>query len=148
MVELAMTKVDESDIWRRPNGNSNSLGNQLLHLCGNITQYGISSLGKTKDNRDRDSEFEARQGFSKEELLSKLKETVGKAITTFESASNEELLRTREVQGYTFSGVGVILHVVEHFSYHTGQIAFWVKLLKDSQLGFYDGVDLNTLNED
>ncbi|UWX56585.1 DUF1572 domain-containing protein [Maribacter litopenaei] len=39
------------------------------------------------------------------------------------------------------------MHAVEHYSYHTGQIAFWVKLLKNKDLGFYDGMDLNTKNE-
>jgi uncharacterized damage-inducible protein DinB len=41
----------------------------------------------------------------------------------------------------------VVLHVVEHFSYHTGQIAFWVKQLTDHQLGFYANVDLNQQND-
>jgi uncharacterized damage-inducible protein DinB len=44
------------------------------------------------------------------------------------------------------SGTGIIVHVVEHLSYHTGQIAFWTKLLKDKDLGFYEGRDLNIKN--
>jgi len=54
----------------------------------------------------------------------------------------------RSVQGFSFSGVGVIIHAVEHYSYHTGQIAFWVKQLKEKDLGFYNGTDLNIKNND
>ena len=58
------------------------------------------------------------------------------------------MLRIRSVQGFRFSGAGIILHVVEHYSYHTGQIAFWTKMLKDKDLGFYAGFDLNLKNEE
>jgi len=51
------------------------------------------------------------------------------------------------VQGYYHSGIGIIIHVTEHYSYHTGQIIFWVKLLKNKDLGFYAGIDLNVKNE-
>lgn len=50
------------------------------------------------------------------------------------------------MQGYTFSGIGIVTHVVEHYSYHTGQIALWTKILKNKDLGFYNGIDLNITN--
>ena len=56
------------------------------------------------------------------------------------------LLEVRSVQAYEFSAIGIIIHVVEHFSYHTGQVAFWVKQLKDVDLQFFAGVDLNKKN--
>ena len=40
--------LEESEIWKRPNQHSNSVGNIILHLCGNIRQYAISSLGHWK----------------------------------------------------------------------------------------------------
>ena len=57
-------------------------------------------------------------------------------------------MRSREVQGFTMSGIGVVIHVVEHLSYHTGQITYWTKLLKDRDLGFYQDIDLNIKNEE
>lgn len=147
MVHKALEQIEEEEVWKRPNENSNSIGNLILHLCGNITQYAISSLGNQADIRERDAEFAAREGFSKETLLSKLKATVEKAKETIAQAPEEELLRSRGVQGYQYTGIGIIIHVVEHYSYHTGQIAFWVKLLKDRSLGFYDGRNLNLKND-
>ena len=56
-------------------------------------------------------------------------------------------MRKREVQGFTFSGIGVAIHVTEHLSYHTGQIAFLTKQIKNIDLGFYDGMDLKIKNK-
>lgn len=142
-----LNQLSEEEIWQRPNNSSNSVGNQILHLCGNITQYAVSSLGQTVGLRDRDSEFSATGGMNKSTLKGKLLQTVQKAIATFQKLPPEELLRIRSVQGFDYTGIGVIIHVVEHYSYHTGQIAFWTKLLKDKSLGFYDGIDLNVKNK-
>ena len=119
----------------------------ILHLCGNISQYIISSLGETKDLRNRDLEFSLSEGMNKSAVLAKLEETVSTAKRVIFDADLDQLLKTRSVQGFSFSGVGVIIHVVEHYSYHTGQIAFWTKQLKNKDLGFYDGKDLNVKNE-
>jgi hypothetical protein len=42
------------------------------------------------------------------------------------------------VQGYTVSGVGAVIHVVEHFSLHTGQIIYATKILINRDLSEYD----------
>ncbi len=147
MNTISLQQLSEEDIWKRPNGSLNSVGNLLLHLCGNITQYVISSLGGQEDLRERDLEFETRSGYTKAELLEKLNETVEKAKRIINDTKIEQFIRKRDVQGYYFSGIGVVLHAVEHYSYHTGQIAFYTKLLKNTDLGFYDGQDLNLRNE-
>lgn len=145
-IERCLAELSDAEIWQRPNPSSNSVGNLILHLCGNIRQYAISSLGRRPDTRQRDAEFAAREGFSKEELLEKLRSTVAEALQTLADADDEEMMRRRPVQGFDLTGVGIAVHVCEHYSYHTGQIAFWVKLLKDKDLGFYSGHDLNVKN--
>ena len=147
MIKICLDKLPEDKIWQKPNESSNSIGNLILHLCGNITQYGIASIKNEEDNRKRDEEFFTTSGYTKEELFKKLSETVEEAKRTFYEAPLQELLRKRSVQGFNFSGVGNIIHVTEHLSYHTGQIALWTKLLENTDLGFYDGVDLNVKNE-
>ncbi len=144
----SLSLISEDDVWKRINNSSNSIGNLILHLCGNITQYAISSLGNTDDLRNRDLEFSINKGYSKSELLEKLNTTLEEAKEIINNTTLEEYLRKREVQGFTFSGVGIVIHVTEHYSYHTGQIAFWVKQLKNKDLGFYDGVDLTIKNKD
>jgi len=148
MIQKSLTEVSEEELWLKPNESLNSIANLLLHLCGNITQYVISSLGEKEDKRDRDAEFNTTRSGKKEELLRKLEATVDQAKRVIFDASSEQLLKVRSVQGFSFSGIGTIMHAVEHYSYHTGQIAFWVKQLKNKDLGFYDGIDLKIKNKD
>ncbi|MCB0652844.1 MAG: DUF1572 family protein [Saprospiraceae bacterium] len=146
-VKICLDLLDEEAVWRRPNSSSNSMGNLILHLCGNIKQYAVSSLSGTPDSRVRDEEFAAKGGYTKAELWAKIKATVEDAFQSMGMASVDDLLRVRMVQGFELSGMGIIIHVTEHFSYHTGQIAFWTKSLQERDLGFYAGMDLNMTNE-
>lgn len=141
-IAKCLEELSEEEIWHRPNDSSNSVGNLLLHLCGNIRQYAVSSLGKLPDTRTRDAEFEATQGFSKSELLQLLTDTIKIAEVIMQTSDEEDLMEVRSVQCYQLSGMGIILHVVEHYSYHTGQIAFWTKQLRNKDLGFYAGKEL------
>lgn len=147
MIRKSLEMLSEENIWQRPNTASNSIGNIMLHLCGNIRQYAIASLGGEADIRERDKEFGARSGWRKDDLLKKLEDATARAIAIIAEADHANLLKVRKVQGFNLSGIGIIMHVVEHLSYHTGQIAFWTKCLKDTDLGFYSGTDLNLKNE-
>ena len=146
-IAKCLNQLSEEELWKRPNLASNSMGNLILHLCGNISQYIISSLGNKPDLRARDEEFSAIGGPNKMELLDKLKATIKKANDVIKKVTETEILRVRSVQGFQYSGIAIISHVVEHYSYHTGQFAFWTKLLRDVDLNFFDGVDLNIKNE-
>jgi len=146
-IEKCLNVLNEDEVWQRPNESSNSIGNLILHLNGNTTQYIISSLGHNPDNRKRDAEFSAQDGFNKKELFEKISATVKKASEVLRNTNEKELLRMRTVQGFEMSGVDIVVHVTEHFSYHTGQIVFWTKLLKDKDMGFYKGLDLNKKNK-
>lgn len=147
MIKICLEQLSEDEIWQKPNESSNSIGNLILHLCGNITQYGIASIQNLEDTRQRHQEFSTVSGYTKAELVKKLEDTISDAKRAFYDAPLNELLRKRNVQGFNFSGVGNIIHVTEHLSYHTGQIALWTKILQNKDLGFYGDVDLNIKNE-
>lgn len=146
MMHKSIEFIDENELWQLPFQNGMSLGNQLLHSCGNMRQYIFSSLGNQVDSRVRDEEFKINNQLDKYTLLKNLDETVEISIQTIERTNQEEYLRIRKVQGFSFSGLGVLLHAVEHFSYHVGQTAFWVKYLTQQDLEFFDGINLNEKN--
>ena len=146
-LKACLDELEEADTWRRPNEHSNSVGNLLLHLSGNIRQWVISALGNSEDSRQREAEFATDGGYTRSALKEKLFSTIDEAKAIIQNITLPEILKKRKVQGYSYSGISIILHVTEHYSYHTGQIIFWTKLLKNKDLGFYAGVDLNVKNE-
>lgn len=147
MIHIALGKLNDDHLWTLPVKNGVPLGNQVLHICGNMTQYAIAALGAQADERQRDLEFSTQGGWTLSSLLQKLDTTVADAIASITTASTDDYIQKRKVQGFEFSGIGVVLHAVEHFSYHVGQIAFWVKQLTEADLGFYDHHDLTQLND-
>ena len=135
--------VPEERIWEQPNPALNSIGNLVLHLCGNITQYILTTLGGAADHRNRDAEFSTRGGKNRAELKAIFDDVLQQSIDRIASATDQELAMVKSVQVYELSGIGIILHVTEHLSYHTGQIALLTKLITAEDLGFYKGLDLN-----
>jgi len=146
-IKTCLDQISEDQLWKKPSPVSNSIGNIILHLCGNITQYILSALGQVEDKRDRPKEFSAEGGYNRAELFSKLEKTVSDANKVIKGMNKKKLLKIYKVQGEELSGVGIIVHVTEHYSYHTGQVAFYTKLLTNQDLGFYKDIDLNKKNE-
>ncbi len=136
-IEICLGMLSEDQIWFRGNENENAIGNLLLHLSGNINQWIISSLGGSPEIRDRNSEFNTQGGFTAVELAARLRHTLERAIKIVSSLTPEQLTRTYEIQTYEIAGVNAVFHVVEHFSYHTGQIIFATKSFTGGDLGFY-----------
>ncbi|MEO0731444.1 MAG: DinB family protein [Bacteroidota bacterium] len=142
-ITRCLDELTETQVWERPNGNSNSVGNQILHLEGNIRQWAVHGLGGATDVRTREAEFAATGGSDKKVLLGKLTAVIQEAKSAVAGLTPEEMMRERPVQAYVHDGTFILLHVIEHLSYHTGQIIFWTKALKDVNLDFYGGDDLN-----
>ena len=145
-ITACLQELSEAEVWQRPNGSSNSVGNQLLHLSGNIRQWIHSGIGQLPDRRQRDAEFAALSGPPKAELLAELSGVIHGAVTIIEQQAPSDLTPERPVQAYVHDGNYIMLHVVEHLSYHTGQIIFWTKLLRDKDLYLYGSEDLNQTN--
>ncbi len=137
-----LDQLDEFQIWWRPNESSNSIGNLVLHLCGNVRQWIYTGLGGYDDHRDRQSEFDERGSIPKQELVLKLTSTMALIRPVITDIPVDQLLQKRPVQTFEETGLTILIHVTEHFSYHTGQIAYISKLLLARPLGFYEGIIL------
>jgi len=131
-----LEQLSDEEIWWRPNSASNSAGNLVLHLSGNIRQWIISNLGEKPDVRDRDSEFAERGVVSRQALISRIEETVQEACKVLARLPEEKLTRKYVIQGLHTTGLEAIYHVVEHFSHHTGQIVYITKLKLGQDLRF------------
>jgi uncharacterized damage-inducible protein DinB len=136
-IEDCLGRLTYDQIWLRNSDNANSVGNLVLHLCGNVRQWIGYGVGGLADLRDRDSEFAARGGVQPGELSQRLKATISEAACIIRNLAPERLAETRTIQKYDVTVIEAILHVVEHFAQHTGQIIFATKLLTGQDLGYY-----------
>ena len=137
-IERCLELLSDEQVWWRANPQSNSIGNLLLHLSGNVRQWIVSGIGGMIDARDRDAEFAERSIISRDELLARLKQTLSEADDALANFDICRLLERMQIQGCEVSALEAILHVVEHFSMHTGQIILMSKVFAEVDLGFYD----------
>jgi len=128
--------LDEDEIWWRPNEASNSAGNLVLHLCGNIRQWIISGLGGATDVRVRDKEFSERGPIARRALIERLRGTVRDACRVLERMSPEMLTRKYTIQGFHVTGLHAVSQVYEHFSHHAAQIIYITKMKRGKDLHF------------
>lgn len=142
-IEKCMNQLSKEDIWYAPNENSNSMGNLIMHLNGNVRQYIVSGLGGAKDLRQRDTEFDKMNHKPIREILKDLKTTVEDSYRVINQLEESVLTEERRVQGFDESVLSIIIHVIEHFSYHVGQITYFTKARKNIDTGYYAGRNLN-----
>ena len=143
-LERALAVLPPEDLWWKPHGETTSVGNLLLHLEGNVRQWILSGLGDHPDDRDRASEFTASaspESRSGDKLMAALRMTVERACAVIAELDDDALLRSRTIQIFEgVSGLAALVHVVEHFAWHTGQITHIAKLRAGERhgLAYYD----------
>jgi uncharacterized damage-inducible protein DinB len=137
-IQRCANLLDQAELWQRHNPNTNSAGNLILHLTGNVRQWLVGGLGQTPVTRDRPAEFAERGPRPAAEIVTTLRHTVDQALRVLDQADADTLAGTFEIQGYTVSGVAALVHAVEHFSLHTGQIVHITKTLRNVDLSLYD----------
>lgn len=136
-INACVERLGEDDIWWRPNETSNSVGNLILHLAGNVRQWIVVGLGGAADTRDRAAEFAAREGAGRAELMANLEAVIHQADRVLDQLDRTRLAERLTIQGREVTVLEAVYHVVEHFAMHTGQIAYITKLRTGEDLGFY-----------
>ena len=137
-IERCLEKLTDAQIWWRPNAESNSIGNLLLHISGNARQWIVCGLGGAPDERQRQTEFDERDVIPRDELLDKLRTTVTDLDDALAGFDPARLLDEYPIQGTRATALAAIFHVTEHFSMHTGQIILLTKMLANLDLDFCD----------
>ena len=131
-----LKELSPQQIWWRPNPASNSAGNLVLHLSGNVRQWIVSGLGGAADNRQRDKEFAEQGPLPRRELISRLRKAVNEACRVLDKLTVADLAWVYKIQGYQVTGLEAAFHVTEHFSHHAGQIILITKMLEGRDLKF------------
>lgn len=137
-IERCLELLTEDNVWRRTGEESNSIGNLILHLEGNVREWIIGGIGKLPFERVRQMEFDERRLIPKEELIEKLRKVVAEADAVLSNLDPAILTENRTIQGRDTTILKAIYHVVEHFSMHAGQIILLTKMQTEKDLHFYN----------
>lgn len=140
-IRAAVEAMPADRLWWRPNESSNSVGNLLLHLSGNVRQWIVSGVGGQADVRKRNMEFAARGGATAASMLDGLDATLREVDDVLRGLLPSELLERRSIQGRDTTVMEAVYHVVEHFAGHTGQIIWIAKMSAPGAVKFYEDGD-------
>ena len=135
-IARCLAVLSEKEIWWRPHATSNSVGNLVLHLEGNVRQWILSGLGGAPDHRERDKEFAAQGPLPRRQLIGRLRKTVEEACGVLATLTAQDLAIQHSIQGFHPTGLEAVYHVTEHFAYHAGQIILVTKMRRRRDLKF------------
>ncbi len=135
-IAACVRTLSPEQIWWRANPASNSVGNLVLHLEGNVRQWVVSGLGGVPDRRERDKEFSQPGPIPSRTLVARLRKAVSEADRVLRKLDAEALARTYSIQGFRVTGLRAVFTVAEHFSHHAGQIILMTKMLGGRDLKF------------
>ena len=133
-VQAALEKLDDAQIWWRPNEKSNSVGNLVLHLSGSLNHYLNRNLGGLDYNRDRDAEFSARGPMPRQQLMAIFDDMVAKAEQTLAKVTPESLTGPSTDPERNTYLIEDLIGMLTHVSTHSGQILWITKMLREGAL--------------
>ena len=121
---------DDESIWKTAPGISNSAGNLVLHLAGNLRHFFGATLGGTGYVRDREAEF-ASKGISRENLQREVQSAIDDLKATFDkmNAGQFEGAYPLPVMEKRVRAADFLVHLAVHLTYHLGQIDYHRRIL-------------------
>lgn len=127
-IKHCLEQLNEEQVWWRSKPSLNSIGNLILHLCGNVRQWIVAGLGGAADVRERPAEFAERGPIPMSELLHRLDAVVGEAKEVLGRLTARQLLEVRYIQGFDVTGLAALFDSVPHFRGHTQEIVHMARL--------------------
>ena len=124
-IRECLDQLNDEQIWSRPNEQSNSVGNLVLHLTGSLNHYLNHLLGTLDFHRDRAREFAERQRIPKDELRKRFDDMVRNAEATFAAIPPGRMMEPSTAPEMNRYVVEDLLNIAVHVSTHTGQI-LWI----------------------
>lgn len=118
-LSLCIDALDDVSLWARPNEASNSIGSILLHTGEHLDRVSRTQRGEEAPSTGLEKHFPAERT-SKALLLQQMQAAFAAfhdALTAIEAAPETDRI-----------GLDRLLHVVEHLSYHVGQVVLLTTL--------------------
>ena len=121
---------DDGVLWTKPAGISNSIGNLVLHLNGNLREYIGRQLGSISYTRQRDLEF-SQNGLALEDLRSQIEPLAILIPEIVSGLSDADLDRLYPEEPFNspISTAQYLVSLNNHLNYHLGQIDYLRRIL-------------------
>lgn len=135
----AMAQLSDEEINWRPNEESNSVANLVIHLEGNLHHFVEAGVGGAKSRRNRDAEFNSREFISQEAAAERLRQAIARTDAVLAELTPE---RMDEMVAWNNREVPIrelLLILTVHLGEHVGQILYIAKLCRG---GAYEMVSL------
>ncbi len=133
-VRACLDQLSDDEIWSRPNEQSNSVGNLVLHLSGSLDHYLNLRIGAIEFKRDRDAEFAERRRIPKKELRERFDRMVRNAEATFAKLAPEKLGEKSPEPKMNRIVLEDLVGIAVHIAAHTGQIVWITKMIRGGGL--------------
>ena len=133
-IRACVEELTEDQLWWRPNEETNSVGNLVLHLSGSMRHYLSRGVGGIEYIRDRPAEFAERGPVPRAQLLATFDETISQAASILASFDTLRFLEQTDEPDYVPTVFDVIFNVAIHLATHAGQIVYITKMLKQGSV--------------
>jgi len=133
-IRSCIEELSQEQLWWRPNEQSNSVGNLVLHVRGAMLHFLCRGVGGLEYERDRPAEFAASGSISKPELLAMFDEMIAEATQTFAALDTSRLSEPSTEPAYYSIVFEDLFGVAIHLATHTGQIVYVTKMLREGSV--------------
>lgn len=117
-------------LWECPPGITNSCGNLILHLEGNLREYVGRLLGNVPYQRQRDEEF-SRKDATLEAMAAGIEDLIRMVPSVIGQLSDVQLqaILPDNPLNAAISAQLFLIHLSGHLNYHLGQIDYLRRVL-------------------
>jgi len=132
-IRSCLEQLNDEQLWWRPNDQSNSVGNLVLHVRGSVMHFLCRGVGGHHYVRDRPTEFSTKQ-LPKEQLIDLLNDLVMRTESTFAALEPAQLAEPSTEPAYYATVFEDLFGVAIHMAVHTGQIVYITKAVQEGSI--------------
>jgi hypothetical protein len=135
LADNTLLQVRDEELGLEGPGGGNSIAVIMAHLAGNLKSRFTDFLTADGEKpwRDRDSEFLARPGISRSEVMKVWNDGWETLFAALAPLADADLYRTVTIRRERFLVVEALHRLLPHASYHVGQIVYLAKAYRGKE---------------
>ena len=131
--DKTFAQLDDRDFFFKASAESNSIAVIVHHMAGNMLSRWTNFLTEDGEKpwRERDKEFEDMFE-TRQQVMDAWEKGWQCVFDAMESLKPGDLVKTILIRREPMSVVDAVIRQIDHYGYHTGQIVFIGKIIKDT----------------